>query len=186
MNAIQEVQTQAPIPLAPVAEALLPLSPEQVDALIAEYRNAQEICREADAVLLDAKMRLILAVDNFGQVPPHAEQSRRLEGRHNLATVTRSNVTTVNEDAVRRFQAFLAEAGYHDLFPRFFVPQTKHVLVEGARDVLKSLTLPRRVEEKIASLWGKAFDVKAKSPALKVEIVKPEKPAKQPRGKKVA
>jgi hypothetical protein len=190
MNPLIELNDNPDAPIgnptvSPVAQ-IEPLTLEQIDGLIADYEYAQACCKLQDAQFDEIKRRLVTAVDSLGQVPPHAEQSRRLSGRHNIATVTRGTTITVNEGAVLVFKTYLADQGHIRLFQRFFLPQEKHALVEGARDVLKTLTLPRRVEEKIASLFGRAFDVKSKSPSLKVELVKPEKPAKQSRGKKAA
>jgi hypothetical protein len=161
-------------------------TPEWIDRIITEYLRAQERVREAETIADNWKKSLTSLVDHHGHVPPHAEQSKRLAGRHNVATLTRGTTVSVNEPSVTQFLAYLSEQGYADLFPRFFAAQTKHVLVEGARDVLKTLKLARRVEEKIASLFGKAFDVKSKSPSLKVELVAAEKPQRKPRGKKAA
>lgn len=162
----------------PAPSSILPPTPEEIDDWIDGYERLTAIARTADLEVKGAKEHLIFLVDSFGQVPPHAEQSRRLVGRHHEATVTRGTTVTVNEAAVDDFEAFLDSKGFGGLFARFFKPQTKHTLVEGARDVLKSIKLPRRIEETIASLFGRSIDVKSNAPSLKVKTFEIEKPTR--------
>jgi hypothetical protein len=168
--------------------AVLSLTPDEIDAEIAFYRNAQECLKAAQATADQYRDRLVFLADNFGTVPAHAEQSLRLAGRRNTVTVTRGTTVTVNEPAVQDLELYIygnfgAKSG---IFQRLFAATTKHTLVEGARELLKTLSLPRRTEEKVLSLFGRCIDLKSKSPSVKVEIVKPEKPARKPRAGKAA
>ena len=171
------------IPVEQQATTFQP-TPDGIDQAIADYELAVRTAKVYQDAADGLKNQLILLVDAFGQVPPHAEQSKRLEGRRNSATITRGTTVTVNEPGVAELACYLSDEGLFDLFPRFFVPQTRHTLVEGATDVLKSVKLARRVEEKIASLFGRSILVKSKAPSLKVETIQPEKPARKPRGGK--
>jgi hypothetical protein len=168
-----------------IATAALPPTPDEIDAEIAFYNNAQACLKTAQQTADDYKQRLIFLADSFGKTPAHAEQSIRLAGRRNTVTVTRGTTVTVNEPAVADLKTYLGDFN-NGLFPRLFAVTTKHTLVEGARDLLKKLSLPRRTEEKVLSLFGKCIDIKSKSPSVKVEVIKPEKPAKKPRAGKVA
>jgi hypothetical protein len=107
-------------------------------------------------------------------VPAHAEQSIRLAGRRNTLTITRGTTVTVNEQSVAALEEYLEKESY-SFFPQLFAKQVKHTLVEGARDLLKRMGLPRRAEEKVLSLFGRCIDLKPKSPSVKIEVIKPEK-----------
>lgn len=162
-----------------------PLTPEEIDAEIVWYETAQGEFNDAKERLDQAKGRLIFLADKFGHKPTHADQSMRLAGRRNTVTVTRGTTVTVNEPAVADLKKYLGDLG-SAIFERLFAAQTKHTLIEGARDLLKKMTLPRRTEEKVLSLFGRCIDLKAKAPSVKVEVIKPEKPAKQRKGKAAA
>jgi hypothetical protein len=160
--------------------AVLPPTPEEIDAEIVFYESAMASVREAERVADGYKKRLIFLVDSFGARPDGAEQSLRLAGRRNTVTVTRGTTIAVNEQAVSEFRQYLGSLGLQ-IFEQLFAAQTSHKLVDGARTLLKKLSMPRRAEEKILSLFGRCIDVKAKAAAVKVEVIKPTKPARKPK-----
>jgi len=163
-------------------DELVPPSPEQIDSYIAQYEYAKKVLDEAREAAETEKDKLVFLADNFGHRPAHAEQSLRLQGLRNAAVVTRSTTVVVDEAAVIELQKETCDIPA--IFPRLFAARTKHTLIEGARDVLKALDLPRRKHERVLALFGKCFDVKTNAPGLKVEVIKPQKPAKKPRGSK--
>ena len=181
MDATLEVQ---PPPSSAAPAAVIPPTPEEIDGVIANYEVALKMTQDADRLLAGMKERLIFLVDHFGAVPAHAEQSKRISGRHHEATITFSTSYTVIEQGVTDLHDYLKQHALEKIFPRFFVAQIKHKLVDGARDVLRTMEMPKRVSERIAALVGLAIDVKTAAPSLKVKTVQPEKPARKPRGGK--
>jgi hypothetical protein len=165
---------------------ILPPTPEEIDNEIAAYEVAVGGASIAELAVKQAKERLIFLADNFGSVPAHAEQSKRVAGRRNTLTVTRGFTTSVNEPAARDLDFYLATQSGPNIFSRLFATQIKHTMIEGARDVLKTISLPRRVNEKVLSLFGRCIDMKPMAPKVKIEVIKPEKAARKPRTGKVA
>jgi hypothetical protein len=163
-------------------DVLVPPTAEQIDRHIADYQQRKAEAEKAQEFVDDAKKILVFLADHFGHRPAHAEQSLRLQGLRNAAVVTRSTTVVVDESAVIELQKETLDIPA--IFPRLFAVRIKHTLIEGARDVLKALDLPRRKHEKVLALFGKCFDVKTNAPSLKVEVIKPEKPAKKPRAAK--
>lgn len=169
---------------AAVENGLLHYTPDEIDAEIAFYQNALACAKQAQEVATKYRDRLVELTDRHGTRPPHAEQSVRLAGRRNTVTVTRGTTVTINDAAVEDLKQYVdgVIVGDQPIFARLFASQIKYTLVEGARDLLKKLQLPRRTEEKTLSLFGRCIDLKTKAPTVKVEIIQPEKPA----GKKSA
>ena len=175
--------TQEP-PTEPIAQPAspdpVPPTPEAIDAAIREYEELQEWLKDVEADVQKAKTYVIALVEGYGHPVPGSEQSRRLLGRRNEATVTRANTTTVNEEKVHDLLAYLStDESTLLLFHRLFERQVKHRLVGGARDVLASVEMPRRVADKVMALFGKCFDVKPNAPSLKVRVIKPTKASKK-------
>jgi len=161
-------------------------TPEEIDAEILFFQNAQACYRAAKETMEAAQKKLVLVVDLHGTRPPHAEQSIRLAGRRNAVTVTRGTTVTVHEPAVEELENYLCEQVAEGIFERLFARQITHRLVEGARELLKTLSLSRRTEEKVLSLFGKCVDLKTKAPTVKIEVIQPEKPARKPRASRKA
>jgi hypothetical protein len=170
---------------ARIATSVLQPTPDEIDAEIAFYKNAMACLKAAEETANQYKAKLIFLVDSFGTVPAHAEQSRRLAGRRNTVTVTRGTSVNVNEPAVADLRDYLGPLGL-GIFEHLFAVSTKHTLRDGARELLKKLSLPRRTEEKVLGLFGKCIDPKSKAPSVKVEVIKPEKPARKPKAAKKA
>lgn len=122
-----------------------------------------------------ASPTLIQLVKKHGFRPDAAAQSLRLIGRRNTATVTIGRTVTLFQPAIQNFLGWCKRCTRMAIFGRLFTAETKYVAVEGWRDVLKSLSLSKRSEEKIASMVALCTDVKPKAPSLKVEVIKPEK-----------
>ena len=163
-----------------------PPTPDEIDRLITDFDSAQRMVAAAKEVESEVKQRLIHLVQEHGQMPATATASKRLAGRHNEAVVTTGTTTTVNENAVADFEEFLDSKRLLDYFPRFFAVQTKHTLVDGARDVLATITLPKTIEDKLFQLFGRTVDVRTKAASLKVNVILPEKPTRKPRAGKAA
>lgn len=162
----------------------LPPSPQTIDEAIEAYNFALSLAKAADKAVDDEKAKLMFLVEHFGSVPAHAEQSKRLIGQHNEATITYSTSLTVNEAGVEALRQFLVKEKLDEsMFPRFFAPTVKHKMVDGARDVLKGMSLSNRVREKISSLFGLSIEVRTSAPSLKVKTVQPEKPVRTKKAK---
>ena len=174
-----------PVSAAPPITKTTTLTPVEIDALISDFESAQRLLKAAKDTHDAVKDRLINLVEERGHSYAGAEQSLRLEGRHNFATVTTGKQTTIFEPAVIELRNYLGELG-GDIFEHLFAAQTRHTLVESGRDVLRRLQLPKRTDEKVMALYGKCYDVKPKSPTLKIDTIQPEKPARKPRGSKAA
>lgn len=156
-------------------------TPRAIDALIAEYAQAQEIAIAAGAeakaktAIADAvKVRLTAMVEEYGA--RHTDKSKRLAGLHNTATTTTATRVSVDAGAVDAFKSYLDQAEMPELVDRFFSTRVTYSLVEGPADVLKTLSLGKRVHTKISSLLGLCFQVKTNTPSLKVEVVAAAKP----------
>ncbi len=162
------------------------LNLDAIDRAIAELEKADtelDLAKHSHGILKGA---LISVVKKYGTVPPHAEQSKRLFGRRNVATITTGTVTTVNEAAVDDLNTYCDEQSILNVFYDLFATETKYKLIDGARNVLAAIQLPKRTHEKVLSLFGRCFDIKPKAPSLKVELIEPVKPAKKPRAGKAA
>lgn len=159
---------------------------DQIDACVADYESAERLFRAAQETRDDAKDAMIALVREHGSPVPNAEQSKRLVGRRNTATITTGTVIAVSEDQVDELEKYLMDELRYDIFSKLFVTERKHKLVEGARTVLAGIAMPRRLHEKVLSLFGRCFDIRPKSPSLKTVSIQPEKPARKPRQKKVA
>ena len=161
------------------------LTVDQIDDCIVDIEFYKRELAVAKKAYDDAQDVVIQIVQAHGSVPPHAEQSKRLLGRRNVATITTGTTTTVNEDAVDELKQYLGST-HRSIFESLFATETKRKLIDGARNVLSAIALPKRAHEKVLSLFGRCFDIKPKSPSLKVEVIKAEKPARKPRAEKAA
>jgi hypothetical protein len=159
---------------------------DEIDACVADYESAERLYRAAQETRDQAKEALIALVTRHGSPVPNAEQSKRLVGRRNTATITTGTVVTMNEDAVDDLRKYCGGDLRAGVFDKLFAAETKHKLLDGARSVLAGLQLPRRTHEKLQSLFGRCFDIKPKSPSLKTVSIRPEKPARKPRRKAAA
>jgi hypothetical protein len=152
----------------------------QVDALVKRYADAKS---DADSIAVVAKMKnaaadkikaeLVTLVETFGF--RHTEKSKRLAGDHNLATTTTATKVSIDDEAVEKFRTYLGDQELTELAGRFFVAHTSYSLVEGPQKVLKTLSLGKRIREKIGMLIGLCFKIKTNAPSLKIETVTPEK-----------
>ena len=166
---------------------LAPLNIDQIDQCIQEYELALRASDAADAQLKSAKLGLIALVQQHGSVPSHAEQSKRIVGRRNQATITTATTMEIDEDAVGNLAEYLFHQRIPALFDRLFATTTKHSVIKGAKEVLAGVKLQVREHDRIASLFGLCILPKPKSPSLKVELIAAEKPERKPRaGKQVA
>ena len=158
----------------------------QIDECIHEYESAELVLDAAKLTHAQAKAGLIALVQAQGATPAGADYSKRLRGQHNVATVTVGNTTVVHEQFVDELGIYCAEQRLDSIFDRLFATEIKHRLIDGARSVLATVELPKRVHDKLLSLFGRCFDVTPKAPVLRVEMIEPEKPVRTPRKKAVA
>lgn len=161
-----------------------PLTIDQIDECILEFESAQRLFAAAKETFDQAKQQLTTIVQAHGSTPDGAEQSKRIIGRRNKATVTVGNSTSVNEEGVHELLGYLTKQERPEVFDKLFVAETKFKLLDSARNVLAAIKLPKTVHERVLSLFGRCIDVKPKAPALKVDVIVPEKPARKARAKR--
>lgn len=156
-------------------------TPAQVDVLVERYSEAKQLADAAKAAAGvmsanadEVKAELVTLVEMFGF--RHTEKSKRLAGLHNTATTTTATRVSVDDAAVGTFRSYLEDQELMELSGRFFVAHTTYSLVEGPAEVLKTLSLGKRVRDKISSLIGLCFQIKTNAPSLKIETVVAEKP----------
>ena len=159
--------------------ALKAPTPAQVDALVNRYAEAQHIADEAgaaakvkQAAAYEIKGHLTAMVESFGF--RHTEKSKRITGLHTVATTTTATRVSIDDAAVETFRGYLEGQELTELAGRFFISHTSYSLVEGPQEVLKSLSLGKRVRDKISSLIGLCFQVKTNAPSLKIEVTAAE------------
>lgn len=129
--------------------------------------------------------RLVLLVQAYGEVPAGAEKSKRLAGQLTELTVTTGSTISLKQAAVGTLQSALYANGQGPLFGQLFAQQVKYELVKGAATALRIADLPKRLAEKVLRMFAACFDVKTKSPSLKVKRLA-DKPAKKARSGKAA
>ncbi len=166
---------------------------EESERMIAEARPTPEAIDDLAARVAIARVDVLIAqraaqalekeaigwVNIWGAVPAHAEKSRRLAGKLNELTVTKSDALTIVDERVVALKEALEANGYGDYFKKLFTLRSKYEVVEGAEAALKSESLPKRLSEKVLNLWGRCISVKPKKPSLKLTIADPAKPAKK-------
>jgi hypothetical protein len=151
-------------------------TPAQVDALVKKYADAKELSDAAKAAAQvmtaktdEVKAELVQMVETFGR--PYTQSSKRLSGLHNTATTTTAKRTLIDDDAVEGLRGYLEAQKLTEISGRFFIAHTTYSLVEAPAEVLKTLSLAKRVREKVASLIGLCLHVKTNAPSLKIETV---------------
>lgn len=151
-------------------------TPVQVDALIDQYAKLKDdadaaatVARVAGSLADEVKVRLVTMVEAFGS--RHTEKSKRLAGIRNTATTTTATRTSVDDAAVENFRSYLDSRELTEVSGRFFVAQTTYSLVQAPAEVLKTLSLGKKIREKMESLIGLCFKIKTNAPSLKVERV---------------
>jgi hypothetical protein len=164
-----------------MAETLKQPTRAQVDGLVKRYAEAKA---EADAIGAVLKMKsaaadkikaeLVELVETFGF--RHTQKSKRLAGDHSHATTTKATRVTIDDAAVETFRSYLAERELTEISGRFFVEHVSYSLVEGPQEVLKTLSLGKRIREKVESLLGLCFKIKTNAPSLTIETVTPACP----------
>lgn len=159
-------------------------TPEAIDDLARRYLEALGQRKAHDSIVAGLEAEAVAMVKDWGIVPPNAEKSRRLNGRLSELTVTKSDVLTINDDRVETLKEALEANGHGEYFSKLFALRVKYEIVEGAEAALKAESLPKRLSEKVLSLWGRCISVKAKKPSLKVVISDSATPAKKSRGRK--
>lgn len=158
-------------------------TPRQIDEIVELFESIRDEAELADERYEQTKSELIALVQRFGSVPVGAEHSLRLQGQLTTTTVTTGNTITVKEDAVTElFSAMLANKR-NDLFESMFARRTRHELRKDAENQLRIADLPQRLVKLFTSLYARCFEVKKKSPSLKVERLHKAKPTAKKGGR---
>lgn len=165
-------------------EYCIPPTPKQIDDLVERYERARDIAELADEDFENAKLEMIGLVQRFGSVPSGAESSLRLQGAMTTLTVTTGTTIAVKDEAVGELKGAMEANGHDGVFRQMFGTRTKYELLKGAEKHLRAASLPQRLVKKFTALYVRCFDVKKKSPSLKIERLDAAKPAKKPRAKK--
>lgn len=150
-----------------------------IDAKIAEYAELKEAADVAAAKAKEAadlagavKAELTEIVEKFGA--RHTEKSKRLQGVRNFATTTTATRISIDAEKVEDLRTWLEKEELPAVAEKFFVAQTTYSLVQGPQDVLRTLTLGKRIHTKISALLGLCFQIKTNVPSLKVEVAETE------------
>lgn len=180
--------TQPAIEPTILAEYKPTLTPFEIDTLITNYEHARDVAAGYAAQADVLKRNLIALVELQGFAASKAERSKRLEGALNTVTVTRGTTIIVNEPQVDSFYQLLGkkmgQSAAATLFGRIFATRTKHELVSGAEDVVRTVTLAQRTKQAVLAAFGLCFTISDKAPTIKIKLRTPEKPARKPRAKK--
>jgi hypothetical protein len=162
-----------------------PPTPEQIDKLILLYEQQQDQADAAQAAADVLAEGLTKVVREFGTRPESAAQSIRLQGVHSEALVTMGVTRSLHEPSIQHLREYMKAQQLLRYFSNMFAESTKYSLIDGARDVLNGLEIPKRTREKVLQLFGMCITVKDQKPKLTIKAVKPVAPKKS-RGKKAA
>jgi hypothetical protein len=161
----------------------IPPTPRQIDEFVDLFERRSSESALANANLQECKDELIALVQRFGTVPAGAEQSLRLEGAVTVLTITTGSTVAVKTDAVNELKAAMDVNGRGELFPLLFATRSKYELQEDAATRLRTAKLPQRLVKLFTNLYSRCFDVKKKSPSLRIERLDTAKAAKPNRKK---
>jgi hypothetical protein len=161
-------------------EELKPPAPAEIDAMIAEYAEAQRVAtaaRTASSVMQEAadkvKVRLVEMVETYGR--RHTEKSKRLEGNHHKATTTTATCVVTDPVAIDELHGYLTKKDLVELEGKLFVKQVTYSLVASPDEVLRSVSLATRIRAKVTSLVKGCFKITTRAPSLKVDVAEVEK-----------
>ncbi len=147
------------------------MNPKEFDDLARQYVALEEKADAADAEARRMKALVMEAVQKHGLVPPHAEQSRRLCGGEYVGTVTGGTTVEINDATVQELEIVLSRAKRSEIFPLLFARRVEYTLVKGAEHVIKQAKIPKRWRDHAAQLYAQCFNVKGKTPSLKIETL---------------
>jgi hypothetical protein len=154
-------------------------TPDFIDELARRYQTAKLDSIQAQQIAKLIEDEAVALVEQWGSVPPHAEKSRRLNGRLAELTITKSDAIAVSFERVEVLREALEADGRGEYFKKLFAKTEKYEIVDGAENALREEALPKRLAEKVLNLFGRCITVKPKKPSLKVTIADPAKPAKR-------
>ncbi|ABF42386.1 hypothetical protein Acid345_3385 [Candidatus Koribacter versatilis Ellin345] len=147
------------------------ISTLRIDAICQAYVEAQAVADKAQAFADDAKAVLLNIVEQHGFVPKNAEQSRRLEGKEYVATITSGRTISIDEDHVTQLQLLLSKAGKPRLFNDLFSRTTKHTLKKNAAELIRAAKISGWRGGRALELFAMCFRVASKTPSLNVDTV---------------
>lgn len=166
--------------LTPAASDKLRPTLEEIDDMVTVFEQLRDEAELADDAYENAKLRLIDLVMDWGDVPAKAEHSRRLIGRLTTSTVTLGNTIEIKENSVEDLSKAMFSNGYGVLFTEMFATKpVKWQLLKNAEVALRTAKLPKRLVKIFTALYARCFDVRQKSPSLKVARIKPAKAVKK-------
>lgn len=175
----------ATMPKPAASEKLRPTL-EEIDDMVTVFEQIRDEAEMADEEYQNIRLRLLELVLAWGDVPAHAEQSRRLIGKLTIATATTGNTVEIKDGAVNELHKAMVANGHGPLFQLMFSPNYKWKLVKDAEVALRTAKLPKRLIKTFTALYARCFNVKHKSPSLKVEriaVAEAKKAAKKKGGK---
>lgn len=143
------------------------VTPETIDALVAEYDFLRDARNEAQLRLSSLEQILIALVEKSGT--PVAMKSRRLIGATGSEiTVSQGDVTSVITERVEALKIALAANGKAEEFDKLFKPRLTYEVVRepGVAD----LKMPRRLFGRVSRMFREAIQIKTKKPTLKVTV----------------
>lgn len=150
-------------------------TPKAIDSLIEQFAEARDLAQNVAATAKMAsdaadeiKVRLTAMVEKWGG--RHTAKSRRLAGLRNTATTTTGTLVSIDDAAVEAMRLFLGSTETPRLSEEFFVAHTSYSLVSSPDEKLKGLHVGVRLRTKITGLLKACFEVKTKTPSLKVEL----------------
>jgi hypothetical protein len=160
-------------------------TPEEIDALAEQWFAAAQALAEAKKAFDAIDDVGIAMVEYFGTVPPKAENSRRLDGKFTVLTVTVGNATSIDEERVIAVRDALRANQFEPIFHNLFKERTRHEMVKDAALAILAAGMPKRLTETVQKLFSRCFSTVKKAPSLKVKRLV-EKPAKTKRQRPAA
>jgi hypothetical protein len=161
----------------PKVEEMKPPTPKEVDALIAEYADAQQIVaatRAAASVAQESadrvKTRLVEMVETFGR--RHTEKSKRIEGIHNKATTTTATCVVTDAVAIEKLHEYVEQQDLVELEGKLFVKQVSYALVGSPDEVLRMMSFTARIRTRLTALVKSCFKITTRAPSLKIDVAR--------------
>jgi hypothetical protein len=155
--------------LGGITTNVLPPTPAEFDTLLEEYETLEAACAAADELLTNARKRVIFTVQSFGARPAGAEKSRRLEGLRLAAMVTVGDTSTLKQNAVAQLKDAMIANKHRGLFDTMFESVTEYRRLKDAEQHFRAASMSQRLYSRLLQMYAACSEVKAKSPALKVE-----------------
>jgi hypothetical protein len=147
-------------------------SPAEIDEMCLAFDAAKSAVETAQQKLSTAAGPLLAAVRTFGYIPAHAEKTTRLEGVIYIADATVASAVEIVEAPMNELQSELSRLKRPKVFTELFERKVKHTLRKDAAGTLKLAigAFSQETQSRILSLFASCFNVRAKAPALSVDL----------------